>query len=54
MKFSIKDFFSKYAVLHGLKILAILRIIIQKKPIRIISFQPQNSHSSPFSQENNM
>ena len=43
-------------ILFGLKILMLFNRLLycKKKAIRIISFQPQNSHSSPFFQKNNI
>ena len=42
-------------VLYGLSILTLFKgSLYYRKAIRVISFQPQNAHSSLFSQKNNI
>ena len=43
------------SILYGLKFLMLFnKSLYYKKAMRIISFQPQSSHSSPFFQKNNI
>ena len=44
------------AVLYGLRIVATIQriIILQKKAIRIINFQPRNFHTSPLFKQNSI
>ena len=42
-------------ILYGLSILTLFKgSLYYRKAIRVISFQPQNAHSSLFSQKNNI
>ena len=53
--FAIFDSYLNYVNLIRAQISnAIQQIIILQKTMRIISFQPQSSHSSPFFQKNNI